>query len=155
MNQLQIIADRSAINLRDDIPLAQAGLLGGRGICQAANPRPRAATLPQLDGECRRLNAEQAVVRHATRLQRFQRTAKDIMDQQQKLYESRQGLYKEGAISQKEVNDAQVAFTQARNNHELAQKHLEGVQSVSRTESVKSAAAQRSRNFSSGMPSER
>src|SRR5206468_6873229 len=36
------------------------------------------------------------------------RTAKEVMDQQQKLYESRQALYKEGAISQKDVNDAQV-----------------------------------------------
>ena len=71
------------------------------------------------------------------------RTTKDVMEQQQKLYESRQALYKEGAISQKDVNDAQVAFTQARNQYELAQKHLEGVQSVSRLESVKSAAAQR------------
>ena len=71
------------------------------------------------------------------------RTTKDVMEQQKKLYESRQALYKEGAISQKDVNDAQVAFTQARNQYELAQKHLEGVQSVSRLESVKSAAAQR------------
>jgi RND family efflux transporter MFP subunit len=41
------------------------------------------------------------------------------------------------------VNDAQVTFTQARNQYELAQKHLEGVQSVSRQESVRSAGAQR------------
>src|SRR5713226_2828850 len=71
------------------------------------------------------------------------RTAKDVMDQQQKLFESRQALYKEGAISQKEVNDAQVAFTQARSQYEIAQKHLESVQNVSREQSVKGAAAQR------------
>jgi HlyD family secretion protein len=71
------------------------------------------------------------------------RTDKDVMDQAQRLYENRQALYKEGAISQKDANDAQVAFTQARNNYELAQKHLESVQNVSRQESVKSAAAQR------------
>src|SRR5207253_1463962 len=34
------------------------------------------------------------------------RTAKDVMDAQQKVYDSRQALYKEGAISQKDVNDA-------------------------------------------------
>ena len=71
------------------------------------------------------------------------RTAKDVMDQQQKLYESRQALYKEGAISQKEVNDTQVSFSQARNQYQIVQKHLESVQSVSREQTVKAAAAQR------------
>ncbi len=71
------------------------------------------------------------------------RAAKDVMDQQQKLYVGRETLFKEGAISQKDVNDAQVAFTQARNQYEIAVKHLESVQSVSREQSVKGAAAQR------------
>ena len=71
------------------------------------------------------------------------RTAKDVMDAQQKVYDSRQALYKEGAISQKDVNDAQVALTQARNQYEIAQNHLHGVQSVSREQNVKAAAAQR------------
>src|SRR5439155_1395646 len=71
------------------------------------------------------------------------RTAKEVMDQQQKLYQSRQTLYKEGAISQKDVNDAQVAFAQARNQYEIAQKHLAIVQSVGGEQSVKAVAAQR------------
>src|SRR5438034_11062399 len=71
------------------------------------------------------------------------RTAKEVMDQQQKLYQSRQALYKEGAISQKDVNDAQVAFAQARNQYEIAQKHIETVQNVSREQTLKGAAAQR------------
>ena len=71
------------------------------------------------------------------------RNAKDVMEQQQKLYESRQGLLKEGAISQKDVTDAQVAFTQAKNQYELAQRHLESQQSVAREQTIKGAAAQR------------
>jgi len=71
------------------------------------------------------------------------RTTKDTMGAQQKLFENRQALYKEGAISQKDVNDAQVAFTQARGQYEQAQKHLETLQSVSREQSIKAAAAQR------------
>ncbi len=71
------------------------------------------------------------------------RTAKEVLGQQQNLYESRQALYKEGAISQKDVNDAQVTFAQARNQYEIAQKHLESVQSVSKEQTVKGAAAQR------------
>ena len=70
------------------------------------------------------------------------RTAKEVMDQQQKLYQSRQTLYKEGAISQKDVNDAQVAFAQARNQYEIAQKHLATLQTGGE-QSLKAAAAQR------------
>src|SRR5262249_9680876 len=71
------------------------------------------------------------------------RTGKDSLDAAQKLYDSRAGLYREGAISQKEVSDAQVALTQARSQYETAQRHLETVQSVSRDQSIKAAAAQR------------
>jgi len=71
------------------------------------------------------------------------RTTKDAMDAQQKLLANRQALYKEGAISQKDVNDAQVASTQARSQYEQAVKHLETLQSVSREQSIKAAAAQR------------
>ena len=71
------------------------------------------------------------------------RTAKDTMDAAQKLLQSRQDLLKAGAISQKEVNDSQVAFTQARSQYDLAVKHLETVQAVGREGEVKSAAAQR------------
>src|SRR6266699_3379547 len=71
------------------------------------------------------------------------RSTKDAMDAQQKIFDSRQALYKEGAISQKKVNDAQVALSQARSQYELAVKHLETMQAVSRAEAVKSAAAQR------------
>src|SRR5690349_1664118 len=67
-------------------------------------------------------------------------TAKDVMDQAQRLFENRQALLKEGAISQKEVNDAQVAFVQARNQYQINQKHLE---SVSTGQTVRGAAAQR------------
>jgi len=68
------------------------------------------------------------------------RTAKDVMDQAQRLFENRQALLKEGAISQKDVNDSQVAFVQARNQYQIAQKHLE---SVSTEQTVRGAAAQR------------
>jgi multidrug efflux pump subunit AcrA (membrane-fusion protein) len=71
------------------------------------------------------------------------RTAKDAMDAAQKLLQARQDLLKAGAISQKEVNDSQVAFTQARSQYDLAVKHLETVQAVGREGEVKSAAAQR------------
>ncbi len=53
------------------------------------------------------------------------RLAKQTLDSQQKLYDSRVALYKEGAISAKDVDDANVALTQARNQYELVQKQLD------------------------------
>jgi HlyD family secretion protein len=51
--------------------------------------------------------------------------AKQTLDSAQKLYDSRQALYKEGAVSAKDVEDASVALTQARNAYELAQKQFD------------------------------
>jgi HlyD family secretion protein len=51
--------------------------------------------------------------------------AKQTLESAQKLYDSRQKLYKEGAISAKDVEDANVALTQARNADELAQKQFD------------------------------
>lgn len=70
-------------------------------------------------------------------------SAKDVMDAAQKLYDSRAALLKEGAISQKEVNDSQLALAQAKNQYDVANKHLQTLQSVNREQEVKAAAAQR------------
>jgi len=70
-------------------------------------------------------------------------STKDAMDAQQKLFDSRQSLFKEGAISQKEVNDAQVALSQARSQYQTTLKHLETVRGVSNEQAIKGAAAQR------------
>jgi HlyD family secretion protein len=71
------------------------------------------------------------------------RAAKEAMDAAQKVYDSRVTLLKEGAISQKEVNDSQVALVQAKTQYDVAAKHLQTLQSVSREQEVKGAAAQR------------
>ena len=63
------------------------------------------------------------------------------MDTQQKLVDSRQALYREGAISQREVNDAQLALAQAKSQYDIAVGHLQILQSVSRDQSSKAAAA--------------
>src|SRR5262245_36961882 len=53
------------------------------------------------------------------------KAAKDTLDAQQAVYDARSSLFKEGAIAQKDVNEAYVALVQARNQYEIAQKHLE------------------------------
>jgi HlyD family secretion protein len=71
------------------------------------------------------------------------RAAKDSLDAQQAIYDSRQRLYREGAIAQKDVNDAQVAVSQARSQYETARKRLEDLQGFARDQEIKAAAAQR------------
>jgi HlyD family secretion protein len=70
-------------------------------------------------------------------------TTKETMDAQQKVYQGRQTLFKEGAIAQKDVNDALVTFTQTRNQYELARTHLQALQAISQDQTLKGAAAQR------------
>jgi HlyD family secretion protein len=48
--------------------------------------------------------------------------AKEQFDAAQYVYNSRQTLYKQGAMSEKDVQDASIALSQARNQYDLAQK---------------------------------
>jgi RND family efflux transporter MFP subunit len=68
--------------------------------------------------------------------------AKEAYEAQQKVYESRQLLLKQGAIARKEVDDAGVSYIQAKNQYELAKQHLESVQSVTKRSDLKSASGQ-------------
>lgn len=69
-------------------------------------------------------------------------TAKATVDAARKVYESRQNLLKEGAIAQKLVEDARVALVQAQSQLDVAQQHWNSLETVGRTEQLKSAAAQ-------------
>src|SRR5262249_3682344 len=71
------------------------------------------------------------------------RAAKDAFDAQQAVYENRQRLFREGAIAEKDVNDARAALSQARSNYETAQKKLQDLQGFARDQELKAAAAQR------------
>jgi len=51
--------------------------------------------------------------------------AQEQADAQQKVFENRQNLYKQGAVSAKDVDDARIALTQAQNQLALAQKQLD------------------------------
>jgi HlyD family secretion protein len=71
------------------------------------------------------------------------RAATDTLAAQQKIFDSRQELLKQGAISQKDVDDARVNLTQARNQYEIARQHLEALQGFGKDQELKAAAAQR------------
>jgi HlyD family secretion protein len=51
--------------------------------------------------------------------------AKQSLDSAQKFYDGRAALFKEGAVSAKDLDDASVALTQAKNTYDLAQKQYD------------------------------
>jgi multidrug efflux pump subunit AcrA (membrane-fusion protein) len=71
------------------------------------------------------------------------RAAKDALDAQQASFDNRQALFKEGAIAQKDVNDAQAALSQARATYETAKRHADDLQGFGREQALKAAVAQR------------
>lgn len=68
--------------------------------------------------------------------------AQTMLDAQQKVYDSRQELFQQGALPRKELDQSRVDVTQARNQYEIAQKHLEAMQAIGKQQTLKSAAGQ-------------
>ncbi len=67
----------------------------------------------------------------ATYQMTVQKSAQDLkfaklsLDSAQKFYDGREALYKQGAVSAKDVDDASVALSQAKNTYDLAQKQYD------------------------------
>lgn len=77
-----------------------------------------------------------------TKAQQDVQAAKQAMEAAQKVYESRKQLFEQGALARRLVEEANVAYVQARSQYEIAQKHLQALESVGRVEQVKGAEAQ-------------
>ncbi len=65
--------------------------------------------------------------------------AKAAFDAQQRMYDSRKELLKQGAIPQREMDAAEVALAQARSANEIAQKQLADLQRLGKAQALKSA----------------
>lgn len=70
------------------------------------------------------------------------KTAKEAYDAQQKVYDSRQVLYKEGAMPRKDLDAAAVALAQAKSQYELAQQHLAALQKSGKKDQLEAAKGQ-------------
>ena len=68
--------------------------------------------------------------------------AKETLDAAQKLLANREKLFHDGALARKLVDDAQVAYAQARSQYDTAEEHLKAFMSVGKQEQLKGAAAQ-------------
>ncbi len=68
--------------------------------------------------------------------------AREAMDAAKRLFDNRQQLFREGALAKKLVDEAEVAYAQAKATHDTAVQHLQALQSVGGREQINTAAAQ-------------
>ena len=67
--------------------------------------------------------------------------AKANLDVQQKIFDSRQNLFTQGAIPGRDLDQARINLVQARAQYEQANKHFEAAKGFTRDEALKSASA--------------
>ena len=82
------------------------------------------------------------VPEQVTKAQTDFEAARQALDAATKLVESRQQLFKEGALPRKQVDEAQVQFAQAKAAFDSAQQHLQALQTVGKQEQMRTAEAQ-------------
>jgi len=68
--------------------------------------------------------------------------AKQALDAQEKVFESRQQLFQEGALPRKELDQSQVEIVQARNQYSIAKRHLDTLQAIGKQQELKAAKGQ-------------
>jgi multidrug efflux pump subunit AcrA (membrane-fusion protein) len=68
--------------------------------------------------------------------------ARRALEAQQKLYDSRQELFQQGAMPRRELDQAGVDLTNAHNQYEIASKHLEALKAIGEKDTRRSAAGQ-------------
>jgi multidrug efflux pump subunit AcrA (membrane-fusion protein) len=93
---------------------------------QAAQRTTTAATLPE----------------DINKAQQDLQAAKQALDAAEKVYQSRRQLFDQGALARRLVDEANVTFVQARSQYEVAQKHMQALESVTRQEQIRSVEAQ-------------
>jgi RND family efflux transporter MFP subunit len=69
-------------------------------------------------------------------------TAQQTLDAQEKVFESRQQLFDQGALPRKELDQSRVDLTAARNQNAIAQQHLDKLLAIGKTQELKAAAGQ-------------
>ncbi len=69
--------------------------------------------------------------------------AQQALDAQEKVFQSRQQLFDQGALPRKELDQSRVDITQARNQYATAKKHLDDLMAIGKPQTLKSAQGQR------------
>jgi HlyD family secretion protein len=109
-----------------DLTAAAQENKGGLEEAQAAYETVTAASLPE---EIQKAEAEV-------------QQAQQALDAEEKVYESRQQLFAQGALPRKELDQSRVDITQARNQAAIAKKHLDVLMAIGKEQQLKAAAGQ-------------
>jgi multidrug efflux pump subunit AcrA (membrane-fusion protein) len=109
-----------------DLAAATQENKGSYDQAQAAYAQTTAADLPQ----------------EMQKAQLDENAAKQQLDAAQKVYDSRKDLFAQGAMPRKELDQAGVDLTNARNQFEIAERHQQNLQAVGRQQTLKSAQGQ-------------
>jgi HlyD family secretion protein len=80
----------------------------------------------------------EAVVKAQTDLE----AARQARDSAKKVLDSREQLFKDGALAGRQVDESRLAYVQAQGQYQAADEHLKTLQGVGKEEQTKSAAAQ-------------
>ena len=68
--------------------------------------------------------------------------AQQALDAQEKVFQSRQQLFDQGALPRKELDQSRVDVTTARNQYAISKKHLDALRAIGKQQALKSAAGQ-------------
>lgn len=68
--------------------------------------------------------------------------AQQALDAQEKVFQSRQQLFEQGALPRKELDQSRVDITLARNQYAIAKKHLDALLAIGKPQELKAAAGQ-------------
>ena len=109
-----------------DLSAAAQDTQGAYAQAQAAYETTTAASLPE---EIRKAEADA-------------QQAEQALDAQEKVYQSRQQLFEQGALPRKELDQSRVDVTQARNQSAISKQHLEKLMAIGKQQELKAAAGQ-------------
>ena len=107
--------------------------------------RDLAATVRDTQGALTQADAGYSTTTKAAVLEDMQKAELDVeqtkanLDVQQSVFDSRDNLFKQGAIPRRDLETARAALVQAKAAHDIAQQHLNSLHSVSQTATIKNA----------------
>src|SRR5579862_3390717 len=109
-----------------DLAAAAQDTRGTYDQAQAAYETTTAASLPE---EIQKAQADE-------------QQSQQALNAQEKVFESRQQLFDQGALPRKELDQSRVDFTQANNQYAIAKKHLDALMAIGKQQELKAAAGQ-------------
>src|SRR5437764_4246364 len=133
-------------------PVAKTYVMRGSKVKQGQllltlENRDLAAAAQEKRGTFEQTQAQAAIATNTSLPEELQKAeldaqaAKENLDAQQKIYDSRKNLLAQGAIPRKDFDAATVSFVQAKAQYEQAERHLQGLKAVGHEQQLRATKA--------------